>query len=254
MNKLLYRYNKFIKSSAIIKQKAARNAFSLLVRVVDDLSVADVTLNVENDILEKLATFEYNLLCKGELQLGRVLRRKIVEKLEIRKKYNTPPHMFSHSLTTAPPRNLSDYKSQDIAQQMTLLDAELFQKVEIPEVLIYAQEQIEELSPNLATFTEHFNKMSYWVRSRILEQTEKEREKYVLKFIKIMRHLRRMNNFNSYLALLSALDSAPIRRLEWKQNITDGLKEYCALIDSSSSFRAYRQALAESCPPCIPYM
>lgn len=32
------------------------------------------------------------------------------------------------------------------------------------------------------------------------------------------------------------------------------LKGYCALIDSSSSFRAYRQALAETQPPCIPYI
>ena len=34
-----------------------------------------------------------------------------------------------------------------------------------------------------------------------------------MKFIKMMKWLRKMNNFNSYLALLSALDSAPIRRL-----------------------------------------
>lgn len=92
-------------------------------------------------------------------------------------------------------------------------------------------------------------------RTRILEQNEaKERERYVVKFIKIMKYLRKMNNFNSYLALLSALDSAPIRRLEWQKQITEGLKEYCALIDSSSSFRAYRQALSETNPPCIPYM
>ena len=34
-----------------------------------------------------------------------------------------------------------------------------------------------------------------------------------MKFIKMMKWLRKMNNFNSYLAILSALDSAPIRRL-----------------------------------------
>lgn len=97
--------------------------------------------------------------------------------------------------------------------------------------------------------------ISFRARSRILEQNDaKTREKYVTTFIRIMKHLRKMNNFNSYLALLSALDSAPVRRLEWQKQITDGLKEYCALIDSSSSFRAYRQALAETQPPCIPYM
>ena len=35
--------------------------------------------------------------------------------------------------------------------------------VQIPEVLLWAKEQSEELSPNLTTFTEHFNKMSYWL-------------------------------------------------------------------------------------------
>lgn len=138
---------------------------------------------------------------------------------------------------------------------MTLLDAELYTKIEIPEVLLWAREQCEERSPNLTQFTEHFNKMSYWARSRILDKAEaRDRERYVVKFLKIMKHLRKMNNFNSYLALLSALDSAPITRLEWPKQTTEMLKEYCALIDSRSSFRAYRQALAESQPPCIPYM
>ena len=54
--------------------------------------------------------------------------------------------------------------------------------------------------------------------------------------------------------LIQLTDSAPIRRLEWQKNITEGLKEYCALIDSSSSFRAYRQALSETTSPCIPYI
>jgi Rap guanine nucleotide exchange factor 1 len=42
--------------------------------------------------------------------------------------------------------------------------------------------------------------------------------------------------------------------LEWQKGTTEGLKEYCALIDSSSSFRAYRQALSETSSPCIPYI
>jgi Rap guanine nucleotide exchange factor 1 len=55
-----------------------------------------------------------------------------------------------------------EFKSDQVAEQMTLLDSELFMKIEIPEVLIWAQEQNEERSPNLTQFTEHFNKMSYW--------------------------------------------------------------------------------------------
>ena len=91
---------------------------------------------------------------------------------------------------------------------------------------------------NLTKFTEHFNNMSYWTRTIILQQPDakvvtrtiltnkkktkmlmlisvcpQERERYVMKFIKIMKWLGKMNNFNSYLAILSALDSSPIRRL-----------------------------------------
>lgn len=36
--------------------------------------------------------------------------------------------------------------------------------------------------------------------------------------------------------------------------VLQGLAEYCTLIDSSSSFRAYRAALADVEPPCIPYL
>lgn len=55
-----------------------------------------------------------------------------------------------------------ELKPEHIAEQMTLLDAQLFTNIEIPEVLIWTQEQKEEKSPNLTRFTEHFNKMSFW--------------------------------------------------------------------------------------------
>uniref|UniRef100_T1J7M1 CRK SH3-binding GNRP n=1 Tax=Strigamia maritima TaxID=126957 RepID=T1J7M1_STRMM len=252
VKKLLYRYNKFSITSDMTRQRAARNAFSLLVRVVDDICVNDV----EEIILQTLMDFVYQLLCNGDLMLARALRKKILEKCESKRRANaTAVILLSSYGVTTRQSILLDFKSEQLAEQMTLLDADLFQKIEIPEVLIWAREQSEELSPNLTTFTEHFNKMSYWARSRILDQDDaKDREKYVVKFIKIMKHLRKLNNFNSYLAILSALDSAPIRRLEWQRHITEGLKEYCELIDSSSSFRAYRQALAETEPPCIPYI
>ena len=32
------------------------------------------------------------------------------------------------------------------------------------------------------------------------------------------------------------------------------VREFSQIIDSTASFRAYRQALADSTPPCIPYM
>lgn len=249
VKKLLHRYKKFSHMTEMSYQRAARSAFSLLVMVVDNLCASDI----ENSLAKTLLQFVRELLCSAELYHARALRKKVVEKWDGKKRTVVGP--LSSIAVSTRQVTLLDLKSEHLAEQMTLLDAELYQKIEIPEVLVWSRLQKEEFSPNLTTFTEHFNKMSYWARSIILQQNDaKDREKFVTKFIKIMKYLRKMNNFNSYLAILSALDSAPIRRLEWQKHITEGLKEYCQLIDSSSSFRAYRQALAETEPPCIPYI
>ncbi|XP_042585357.1 rap guanine nucleotide exchange factor 1-like [Cyprinus carpio] len=253
IKKLRYRFTRFSLSSDIIKQRASKDTFFVLVRVVDELCLVELT----EDILKQLMELVFNLLCNGELTLARVLRKNILDKVQQKKllQYTNSLKTLAARGVAARPGTLHDFRSHEIADQLTLLDAELFYTIEIPEVLLWAKEQNEEKSPNLTQFTEHFNNMSYWVRSLIIQQEKaQDREKLLLKFIKIMKHLRKLNNFNSYLAILSALDSAPIRRLEWQKQTSEGLEEYCTLIDSSSSFRAYRAALADVEPPCIPYL
>ncbi|XP_041825657.1 rap guanine nucleotide exchange factor 1b isoform X5 [Melanotaenia boesemani] len=253
IKKLHYRYTTFCHSPDTFKKRVSKNTFFVLVRVVDELCLVELT----EDILKQLMDLVFTLVCNGELSLARVLRKNILDKVEQKKllRYTNSLKPLAARGVSARPGTLHDFRSHEVADQLTLLDAELFYKIEIPEVLLWAKEQNEEKSPNLTQFTEHFNNMSYWVRSLIIQQEKaQDREKLLLKFIKIMKHLRKLNNFNSYLAILSALDSAPIRRLEWQKQTSEGLEEYCTLIDSSSSFRAYRAALAEVEPPCIPYL
>ncbi|XP_069799673.1 rap guanine nucleotide exchange factor 1 isoform X3 [Dendropsophus ebraccatus] len=254
IQKLQYRYERFCHFQDTFKQRVSKNTFFVLVRVVDELCLVELT----DEILKLLMELVFRLVCKGELSLARVLRKNILEKVDNKRMQthcNSAMRPLAARGVAARPGTLHDFHSHEIAEQLTLLDAELFYKIEIPEVLLWAKEQNEEKSPNLTQFTEHFNNMSYWVRSIImLQEKAQDRERLLLKFIKIMKHLRKLNNFNSYLAILSALDSAPIRRLEWQKQTSEGLAEYCTLIDSSSSFRAYRAALSEVEPPCIPYL
>ncbi|TFK02748.1 ADP-ribosylation factor-like protein 9 [Platysternon megacephalum] len=256
IKKLQYRYpskSKFCHFPDTFKKRVSKNTFFVLVRVVDELCLVELT----EEILKLLMDLVFRLVCNGELSLARVLRKNILDKVDQKKmlRYANSIKPLAARGVAARPGTLHDFHSHEIAEQLTLLDAELFYKIEIPEVLLWAKEQNEEKSPNLTQFTEHFNNMSYWVRSIImLQEKPQDRERLLLKFIKIMKHLRKLNNFNSYLAILSALDSAPIRRLEWQKQTSEGLAEYCTLIDSSSSFRAYRAALAEVEPPCIPYL
>ena len=247
---------------------AAKNSLALLVRVLDDLGN-----ELNEKIVETFADFVYELLLDDELQLARLLRKKLINKLDFKRHQEQERetenlHKLTSNLTkksshdfninssdvkieitpylntyTKRSPTLLDFKSVDLAEQMTLIDLNLFLKIELSEVLLWSTKQNEEFSPNLIQFTEHFNYISYWLvllifwflifwlfiflyfyraRSRILEhENPRDREKYIIKFLKIMKHLRKMNNFNSYLSILSAVDSGPIQRLDWPKNIID---------------------------------
>jgi len=52
------------------------------------------------------------------------------------------------------------WSSTVIAEQMTLLDSELFSQIQTGELLIWAEEQSEEFCPALTQFMEHFSKFS----------------------------------------------------------------------------------------------
>ncbi|CAF0903134.1 unnamed protein product [Rotaria sordida] len=252
VEKLIQRYTYFAKFEN--KKKIARYAFSLLMRVIDEIDN-----ELSENLIKKISHFVATLIRRGELQLGKLLRRKSLEsyaKLQSKSEQLQQDVVLIQNSISSKRAILLDFHSIDISEQLTLLDSELFLKIQLSEILYMSIEKGEEYSPNLAAFTEHFNNISYWVRSRILERnSQRQRENYFEKFLKILKHLRRLNNFNSYLAILSALDCGPLKRLTWSKNITDAISEHTGLIDSTGSFKNYREALNASVgQPCIPYI
>lgn len=119
--------------------------------------------DLDNEVLQILMDFVYQLLCAGDLTMAKALRVKLLERYQAKIMHNTSINVLlsSQNIYTRQ-ATLLDYKTELIAEQMTMLDSDLFMKIEIPEVLIWVKEQNEERSPNLTEFTEHFNKMSYW--------------------------------------------------------------------------------------------
>ena len=230
-------------------KRASQNAFRLLLRVIDDL-VAPIPKNIL-DALVKETHYQFS---NGQLMFGKLVRDRIIPKSEM--------HYHSQeSITFSTPEamekgcSIFSFHSEDIAKQLTIQDAQFYSRIEIPEILAWGKAQNEDFAPNLAIFTEHFNQVSYWVRTYILSIVKPHvREKVYNKFLKVMKFLRRFNNFNSLLAIFSALDSSAIRRLEFPKASTDTLAQFSSLIESEGSFQVYRAALAEAKPPCIPYL
>ncbi|XP_065829203.1 rap guanine nucleotide exchange factor 1-like isoform X2 [Oscarella lobularis] len=249
VEKLLERHDYFLRKRDPV---VCHHTLSVLMRVVDDLRGA-----VNKALLSRLVDVVYRLICDGELKLATVLRRSLIQKWKNLHEPRVSPMGY---LTTKPDPNarqkkLQDLKSRQIAEQMSLLDFKFFQNIETPEMLAWAEEQNEEKNPTLTAFTEHFNNVSSWCRTKLIESSDaKDRDKVAHKLIKVMKHLREMNNFNSYLAILSAFDAAAISRLEWSDEVDKGLTEPRALIDNKASFKAYRTALREAKMPCIPYI
>ena len=83
---------------------------------------------------------------------------------------------------------------------MTLLDSQLFQRIDSAELLTWVQEQVsllltvvvthghsqaEEKSLNLTKFTEHFNNMSYWTRTIILQQPDAKVVTMIMRIIMV---------------------------------------------------------------------
>ncbi|VDN94742.1 unnamed protein product [Brugia pahangi] len=234
--------------------KVARQTFSMLVRVVDELCAVEQT----RKLIRVITKFISRLVKDENYTFARILRKRLMSRMDlksIQKLMATSKERTNMRGVSSRHLTIFDIRSAIIAKQMTYLDAELFHMIEPAEMLWWAQEQNEKKSPNLCRFTEHFNKVSYWVRTLVLTPCEQRtREKVMTKFVKIMKHLRIVGNYNSYLAILSALDSGPIRRLDWSKHITDLLKEHSVVMDSSHSFKNYRTLLGESRPPCLPYI
>ncbi|KAK5976884.1 Rap guanine nucleotide exchange factor 1 [Trichostrongylus colubriformis] len=252
INKLITRYVYMTMSSDRASQSAARLTFSVLVRVVDELTGYELS----EALVHTVTSFVYRLIHEGNLIFARLLRKRLLDRIV------TPqptPTTVPKPISSKKSYTLFDFRSSDLACQMTYIDAQLFHHIEPPELLWWAQEQDEIKSPNLVAFTEHFNNVSFWVsfwvRTLVIAPSSpKEREKYMMKFIKIMKQLRRLGNFNSYLALLSALVSSPLARLDWNKAVTDALREHTDIMDTGHSYKNYRLLLQQATPPTVPYV
>ncbi len=107
INKLLYRYRLFATttSNVVDKQsrKASKNAFSLLVRVLDELGyepcydfrLLSVTIiqnyiqtssndELNEDLIEMFEAFVSELIISDQLQLARVLRKRLMNKIDVK--------------------------------------------------------------------------------------------------------------------------------------------------------------------------
>lgn len=151
---------------------------------------------------------------------------------------------------------------EDIARHFTYHDYRLFNHIKPWELInrVWEDDQIPSNESPLKNLVDRFNLISNFVISMILEQDKvKNRAKIMSIFIKIAKCLKKMNNFNSTMAILSGLNHSCIQRLVETFNHTSkrsikSLKKMERFMSLKNNFGKYREFLSDNEGPCIPYL
>jgi len=171
-----------------------------------------------------------------------------------------PLPIISKSLSSSKIK-LIELDPLEIARQLTIMESRIFNQIQPSEFLGKAWSiGGPDKSPHIRELIERANKVTAWVVESILqEDSPKRRSEMTKHFVLIAEKSKTLNNFNTLMAILAGLSSAPIHRLKrtWAatnnkvKGAADGLRQ---LMDSSSNFARYRDALHSVNPPCVPFL
>eukprot|EP01116_Phalansterium_solitarium_P000941 TRINITY_DN10772_c0_g1_i1.p1 TRINITY_DN10772_c0_g1~~TRINITY_DN10772_c0_g1_i1.p1 ORF type:complete len:501 (-),score=134.12 TRINITY_DN10772_c0_g1_i1:88-1590(-) len=151
---------------------------------------------------------------------------------------------------------------EEVARQMCLMDHQLFCAIAPRELFGTAWNKDDKaaIAPNVTAFIERFNQVSQWATTEVLDaESEDLRVVIITRLISIAQWLRRLNNFSSLMALVAALESSAVTRLEatWANIPIKNhaiLGDLSRLVHMSSNFRALREAMSSCELPAIPYL
>jgi len=158
-------------------------------------------------------------------------------------------------------RSLLEFSDRDIAEQLTLMDWELYKEIRFVELIgqCWNKEEKRFRAPNVMLCIERFNIISNWVSFCILnEETLRARIKVFSRFVQILDRLRELNSFNMIFAVNSGLNQIAVHRLKHthgslKPDVAFLHKDILKLIATDANFRSYREYLS-GCTTAIPYL
>lgn len=155
-----------------------------------------------------------------------------------------------------------DFRSQDIANQITLLDWAVWVKLKESEFITlgWTKKNKLEISPNVTQMTKTFNELSDWVASVVITtENKKKRSQVVQKMIEIAQCLRQLGNYNGMMAIVSGLQRGPVFRMSatfqgLDKKVESTFSEIRGLINTEKNYSELRAAIASINPPVIPYL
>lgn len=144
--------------------------------------------------------------------------RSISTARNVRVKLTKPLHRGKHhNRKEEKPKSILKYQPIVIAQQLMLIENELLRRILTKEFLLgnWRRKDKEQLAPNIVAYISWFNKMTNWIISEIVTGlSTKKVIKRIEKFIEIGECALAINNLNTVMEIVSALNQGPIFRLK----------------------------------------
>jgi len=158
--------------------------------------------------------------------------------------------------------SLMKFSSKEIAQQFCLIDFELFKSIKPNEFFhcAWTKPEAQHLAPNIRMMIDRFNLVTRWVITTCLKpEKPRERARRIEKIIDISSILFNMRNFFSLQAIIGALQSKAIERLNRTRKKIGNrykliLNNFNAFLSPEGNFKQYRKMLSALEFPCIPYI
>jgi len=209
---------------------------------------------------QQILHFINNVIALDNGSLAKQIKKSL-EKLQERR--DSPMELMTGRIEST--QNLDDiftYSVEEIAQQLTLIEASLFQEVTHSQLLGQAWSKTDaiEKAPAIIKLSRRFNSIADWVQQSVLElKTPKLRGERLAKFIDITQHLLNLRNYSTIMAIICGLNKASVSRLKlsFRELNSKSLRkkdEMENLMSAKSSYKNYRASLHSIQPPCIPYI
>lgn len=152
------------------------------------------------------------------------------------------------------------YDSDSLAAQLTLIESELFQRITAKELVDLAwQKHKDKADFALTALSTHFNKVSNWVSTCILQPDDvKHQLQIIKKFVRVAKRLHELRNYNTCIQVLFGLNNITVKRLRrFKETPLAGrvLEKFARLNEiyaTENNYSGVRQLSKES--PCIPVL
>ena len=169
--------------------------------------------------------------------------------------------MLKNHKNAGPAPTILDFDPQELARQLTLKASAIFCLI-LPEELLGTEwtKKTGSIASNVKASSRLSTDLTNWVKASIVDSSDQgKRAKTIKQWVKVAMKCYELQNFDSLMAIICALDNSAIVRLKrtWECVSTRtkaSLEKLKPLVNHDRNYTVLRQTLANCMPSCLPFV